>query len=148
MPPKAQGKRIDALEQSLADALSRIKSLEKKVSRLAKGKDKKTKRAKKAKNDSTEVEAKRKAENVIFSVATLRESPKKQKIQASSTENPNAAENVSGFQQIIVTDPCQEHRCYDVLGIPPSASLEDVKRAFKRRALKAHPVVAKWLSCA
>ena len=29
--------------------------------------------------------------------------------------------------------------CYDVLGIDRNASLEDIKVAFKRRALQVHP---------
>lgn len=43
------------------------------------------------------------------------------------------------YKQIVMKDPIAEHRCYDVLGLSPSSSIEVIKRAFKRRALKAHP---------
>merc|ERR1719195_675777 len=41
--------------------------------------------------------------------------------------------------QAVSAWPRRDHRCYEVLGISRSASNEEVRRAYKRKALTAHP---------
>eukprot|EP00931_Biecheleriopsis_adriatica_P027060 TRINITY_DN16340_c0_g1_i2.p1 TRINITY_DN16340_c0_g1~~TRINITY_DN16340_c0_g1_i2.p1 ORF type:complete len:593 (+),score=64.42 TRINITY_DN16340_c0_g1_i2:70-1779(+) len=152
MPPKKGAqttaqltKRCEDIEQSLEAAVARINKLEKKLKKKGKHKSKQeghddTKQSKRTLDETAEqrdntVSKKMRRENPPVAVESQ---PISAAVPATTPTVP--ADSIScSAQQVVVKDPKREHRCYDVLGISPSASPEDVKRAFKRRALKAHP---------